>query len=93
VGVVNRTSKALGKALYARFCFVDGEDIKALKDCKPANCQIQLPASSIDALQQSVDLSAPDAEEKVKKWLDPSVIEASARLPEGSGPSSVGVQR
>ena len=43
----------------------DSEDIKALKDCKPANCQIQMPAGGIEALHNSVDLSAPDAGHKV----------------------------
>jgi len=54
---------------------LDSEDIKALKNCKPDNCQIQFPASGIEALKKSVDLSAPDAEEKVKQYLDGRVIE------------------
>src|SRR5271170_1712075 len=39
------------------------EDIKELKDCRPGNCPIQMPTSSIDELHQSVDFSSPDAEE------------------------------
>jgi hypothetical protein len=54
---------------------LDSEDIKALKNCKPDNCQIQFPASGIEALKKSVDLSAPDAEEKVEQYLDGRVIE------------------
>jgi hypothetical protein len=54
---------------------LDSEDIKALKNCKPDNCEIQFPASGIDALQKSVDLSAPDAEEKVNQYLDRRVID------------------
>jgi len=53
----------------------DSEDIKALKNCQPNDCQIQLPASSIEALQKSVDLSAPDAEQKVNQYLHKRVIE------------------
>jgi hypothetical protein len=53
----------------------DSSDIQALKNCKPNDCQIQLPASSIEALHKSVDLSAPDAQEKVNQFLDQRVIE------------------
>jgi hypothetical protein len=53
----------------------DSEDIKALKNCKPDNCQLQVPASSIETLQKSVDLSAPDAEQKVNQYLHGIVIQ------------------
>ena len=52
----------------------DSEDIKALKKCKPDDCQLQVPASSIEALQKSVDWSAPDAEEKLNQSLHEIVI-------------------
>jgi hypothetical protein len=39
------------------FTFETG-DIKALKNCKPGDCQIQMPASSISELHDSVDFSA-----------------------------------
>jgi hypothetical protein len=54
---------------------LDDEDIKALRDCKPGNCQIQMPASSIDELHQSIDLSASDAEEQVDQLLQKTVLE------------------
>ena len=53
----------------------DAEDIKALRDCKPGDCQIQMPASSIEELHKSVDLSAPDAEQKVNELLQKTVLE------------------
>jgi hypothetical protein len=53
----------------------DSEDIKALKNCKPNDCQLQVSASSLEALQKSVDLSAPDAEVKVNQYLHGIVIE------------------
>lgn len=53
----------------------DSDDIKALKSCKPDDCQIQLPASGIEALQKSVDLSAPDAGEKLDQYFHERVIE------------------
>lgn len=53
----------------------DREDIEALKDCKPGNCKIQMPASSIEELHHSIDLSAPDAEEQVDQLLQKTVLE------------------
>ncbi len=53
----------------------DSDDIKALKNCKPGDCQIQMPASSIENLHQSVDLSAPEAEEKVNQLLQKTALE------------------
>jgi hypothetical protein len=53
----------------------DSKDIEALKNCKPNNCQVQLPASGIEALQKSVDLSAPDAGERVDQFLHARVVE------------------
>ena len=38
----------------------DDDDIKALKNCKPGDCLIQMPTSSIESLQSSIDWSAPD---------------------------------
>ena len=52
----------------------DSEDIKALKDCKPDNCQIQLPESGIEAYRQAVDFSAPDALDKANELLHEGVI-------------------
>lgn len=53
----------------------DSDDINALKDCEPGDCQIQMPASSIEDLHQSVDMSAPDAEEKVNQLLQKTALE------------------
>jgi len=47
----------------------DDDDIQDLKDCKPGNCLIQAPASSIEELHRSIDLSAPDAKERVNELL------------------------
>jgi len=53
----------------------DSEDIKELKNCKPGDCKVQMPASSIEELHQSVDLSAPDAEQQVDQLLQKTVLE------------------
>ena len=53
----------------------DSEDIKELKNCKPGDCKIQMPTSSIEELHRSVDLSAPNAEEQVDQLLQKTVLE------------------
>jgi hypothetical protein len=53
----------------------ESDDINALKDCKPGDCQIQMPTSSIEELHRSVDLSGPDAEEQVDQLLQKTVLE------------------
>jgi hypothetical protein len=53
----------------------DAQDIKELKNCKPGDCKIQMPASSIEALRQSVDLSAPNAEEQADLLLQKTALE------------------
>ena len=45
------------------------EDVEALKRCKPGDCQIQLPATSIEELQRLVDWTAPDVSEQINQSL------------------------
>jgi hypothetical protein len=47
----------------------DGDDLKALKDCKPGNCLIQMPDSSIEDLHRSIDWSAANVSEQVNQLL------------------------
>ena len=47
----------------------DSEDIKSLKRCKLGDCQIQMPASSIEDVQQSTDGSAQDVAEQSTKYF------------------------
>ena len=53
----------------------DDDDIKALKNCKPDDCLIQMPASSIEALQSSIDWSAPDVSEQVNRRLQKTALQ------------------
>jgi hypothetical protein len=53
----------------------DPEDIKALKNCKPGNCRIQMPADSIEAFQRSVDWNAPNVEEQVNQLAQRTALE------------------
>jgi hypothetical protein len=53
----------------------DKDDIKALKNCKPGNCLIQMPASSIEALQSSIDWSAPDVDDQMNRQLQKTALQ------------------
>jgi len=53
----------------------DSDDIKALKDCKPDDCRIQLPAGGMEGYRKVVDFSAPDALDKANEFEHKAVIE------------------
>jgi hypothetical protein len=53
----------------------ESEDIKALRNCKTGDCEIQMPTSSIEELHRSIDLSAPDAAAQVNGLLQQTVLE------------------
>jgi hypothetical protein len=53
----------------------DSDDIKGLKNCKTGNCLIQMPASSVEELQQSIDWSAAGADEQVNQLLQKTALE------------------
>ncbi len=46
----------------------DAEDIDALRRCKPGDCLVQAPASSIEELQQSIDWSATNVSDEVNQF-------------------------
>lgn len=52
----------------------DSDDIKALESCKPADCLIQMPASSIEELHRSINWSAPGVNEEVNQLLHKTVL-------------------
>jgi hypothetical protein len=52
----------------------ESDDVKALKKCKTGECEIQMPTSSIEELHSSIDLSAPDAEDQVNRFLQQTVL-------------------
>lgn len=53
----------------------DSDDIKGLQNCKTGDCLIQMPASSIEDLQRSIDWSAADVNEQVNQRLRKTVLE------------------
>lgn len=54
---------------------IEKDDIDALKHCKPGDCDVQLPASSIEELKKSLDWSAPDLANGVNEYAREKAIE------------------
>jgi len=53
----------------------ESDDIKALQNCKPGDCLIQMPASSIEELQRSIDWSSVGADEQVNQLLQKAALQ------------------
>ena len=53
----------------------DDDDIKSLKNCKPGNCLIQMPADSLEEVQRSVDWSAADVTKRVNQLLRETALQ------------------
>ena len=53
----------------------DSDDVQSLKSCKPGDCMIQMPASSIDELHRSINWSGSDVNEQVNQLLQKTVLE------------------
>jgi hypothetical protein len=53
----------------------DSDDIKVLKNCKPGDSLIQMPVSSIERLQQSINWSAPDVNDQVNQQLQKTALQ------------------
>lgn len=68
------------------------EDVKKLKDCKPDHCEVQLPAETMEAFQQSVNWSAPDAAGQVNHLAQEMALEALQRYIQG-GNGALGTYR
>lgn len=54
---------------------LESGDIRALRSCRPGNCLIQMPASSIEQLQQSIDWSSPDVDMQVNQYFQKTALE------------------
>ncbi len=54
---------------------LDDEDIKDLKKCKPGNCQLQLPAESMEDFKSDVNWSASDVATQVNKLAQKKALE------------------
>ena len=53
----------------------ENDDIQDLKNCKLRDCQIQLPASSIEEFQRYINWSAPNVNEQVNQLLQKTALQ------------------
>jgi hypothetical protein len=54
---------------------LDKDDLRALKDCKSGQCQLQMPATGMESLQKSVNFSSPDADAQINDAIQRKVLE------------------
>ena len=47
----------------------DGDDVEAVKECKPADCDVQLPEGSMRRIQGAIDWSAPNVADQVNQMV------------------------
>jgi len=65
----------------------DDDDIKALKDCKPGNCLIQMPASSIKQAQNAIDWSGADPSQQANPLLRKAALDLVRRYQKEGNPA------
>ncbi len=53
----------------------DSDEVQALKKCTPGDCQIQLPANSIEDFQHSINWNAADVNEQVNRLLQKTALQ------------------
>src|SRR5215471_17524122 len=68
---------------------LDEDDIKDLKNCKPGNCELQLPAESIEDFKTHVNWSAPDVSAQVNGLAQKMALEELVRY-QKDGNSALG---
>ena len=53
----------------------DKSEISDLKNCKPGDCQIQMPASGMEELHRSINWSAADVNDQVNQLLQKAALQ------------------
>src|SRR5215831_15932132 len=53
----------------------ESDDVQALKNCKPGDCLVQLPANAMDELRQSIHWSSPQLNDEVNAYLQKNALE------------------
>ncbi len=54
---------------------VSDDDIKELRTCKPNDCNFKLPASDMERLRKSIDLSTPEAKARATAYVRQRMVE------------------
>ena len=55
---------------------LDADDVKALQECKPGDCDVQLPAEQIDQFRSQINWTAPDAAVQVNNLARKMALDA-----------------
>ena len=71
---------------------LEADDIRELRKCKTGDCEVQMPGGAMEAFQQSVDWSAPDADNQVNLLAKQMILEALLRYQRG-GNAALGTYR
>lgn len=62
---------------------LETDDVKQLKNCKPGDCDLQLPADAMEEFKQSVNWNAPDVADQVNKLAQKMALGAVNRYISG----------
>ena len=54
---------------------VSSKDVDELRNCRPSNCNIKLPATDMDRLQATIDWTAPEARARVTAYVRQRLVE------------------
>ena len=71
---------------------LDPDDVNALKDCKPGNCEIQLPVENIEEFKSQIDWSAADPSGQANNLAKKMALEALLAYQKG-GNAALGTYR
>ena len=71
---------------------IDADDLKEIKNCKPGNCEVQLPSESMDQFRKSVNWNAPDAASQANRLAQQMTIDAVLAYQKG-GNAALGIYR
>jgi len=71
---------------------IDTDDLDDLKDCKPGNCEVQLPAENIEEFRRKIDWSGADPLSQVNTLARKMALEALAAYQQG-GNAALGSYR
>jgi len=69
---------------------LDRQDVRALRECRPGDCEVQLPYEAMAALQRRIDWGAADVEARVNGEVRRLALEAVRRYRAG-GHAALGV--
>jgi hypothetical protein len=68
---------------------LDEDDIENLKNCRPGNCELQLPVESMEKFRNSVNWSAPDVPAQVNSLAQKMALEELVKY-QKDGDSALG---